>query len=88
MSNTRILTAAHCFVEDDGELIGDFSVSVNWNSNDEEESGEFKVAARYVRIHPKYQNDNNGYDGNGYDLAIVVVEDLSYVSEHTIYYLP
>ena len=81
LSNTRILTAAHCLVEEDGSLITDFSVSVgNWNSNDNEETGEFKVPARYVKIHPKYLNDNNGHDGHGYDLAIVVVEDLSFVS--------
>ena len=86
LSNTRILTAAHCFVDEDtGEIDREnLFVSVgNWNSNDNEETGEFKVPARYVRLHPKYLNDVDEPGDNGYDFAIIVVEDLSNVSEYT-----
>ena len=85
LSNTRILTAAHCLL-DDGEVIGDFSVSVgNWNLNDNEETGEFKVPAKNVKIHPKYDDDKTGYGSPGYDFAIIEIPDLSTVSENTLY---
>ena len=88
LSNTRILTAAHCLVDGETEeVIENFSVSIgNWNSNDSKEVGEFKVVAKNVRIHPKYLN-NNEYDGHGYDFAIVDIPDLSTVSEYTVHYL-
>jgi len=77
LSDTRILTAAHCFTGAyETQTTSDTTyVSVaNWNSNDIEEEGEFVVVAENVRIHPNY-----GSNQNAYDFAILEIPDLSTV---------
>ena len=85
LSNTRILTAAHCF---NGALTGTTSdlpiVSIgNWNQNDDEEEGEFFVKAKNVKIHPKFR-EHPRYGSLSYDLAIIEIPDLSTVSEYKL----
>ena len=87
MSNTRILTAAHCVLEEKAALKGHLDVTRtvvvrvgNWNSNDVWEAGEFMVVAKKVTVHPKYAFFNDQLTP-GYDFAIVEVPDLSTVSK-------
>ena len=88
LSNTRILTAAHCLVEEDAETLhvnaADVVVRVgNWN-HESEEAGEFEVTAKKVTVHPKYDSFNEDLTP-GYDFAIIEVPDLSTVSKLTLY---
>ena len=87
LSNTRILTAAHCVKEHADEGF-DVIISIgNWDYNNPDEAGEFKVVATSVEIHPKYELHYKGTeDTPAYDFAILEVPDLSTVSKLMPYY--
>ena len=69
LSDTKILTAAHCFTsEDDTALIyvGNYKQSAY-------EEGEFVVEATQVKIHEDYQSTTE----QAYDFAMLEVPSLS-----------
>ena len=78
LSNTRILTAAHCFETDSDTtrvLVG------NWNQYDEEEEGEFVVTVEKIILHPQFESIvAKDTIQLAYDFAILEVPDLSKVN--------
>ena len=84
LSNTRILTAAHCFC---GAMTNQTTSDTvralvgNWNLNNEEEEGEFVVTAKKIIIHPIFGSiEEKGFIQFAYDFAILEIPDLSKVN--------
>ena len=84
LSNTRILTAAHCFCGATANKTRSETVRAsvgNWNQYDEEEEGEFVVIAEKINIHPKFGSIKaKGETQLAYDFAILNIPDLSKVN--------
>ena len=84
LSNTRILTAAHCFCGAmTNQTTSDTARALvgNWNLNNEEEEGEFVVTAEKIIIHPMFGSiEEKGFIQFAYDFAILEIPDLSKVN--------
>ena len=75
LSDTRILTAAHCFETVNDEVIVNVG---NWKTSNVNEEGEFSVTAQRVIIHPNY-NPADPNSGESYDFAMLEVPSLDEV---------